>query len=150
MLELSVEHQAGIPRLMPPRSGHSSDVQEFGQGSRTHLAPLPTTYGVTYLVADRALSSEANRQQLAQTAMTWMTRVPAPVSEAQAAVAQVAPQALASLQEGSRAHELTSTYGGMAPRWVLIYSEPRQPHAQRTVDRPRRQQREAEVNALKQ
>ena len=36
MLELIVEHQAGIPLLMQPLSGNSSDVQEFGQVIRTH------------------------------------------------------------------------------------------------------------------
>jgi transposase len=149
MLELIVEHQAGIPLLMRPLSGNSSDVQECGQVLRTHLEQLHTTSGVTYIVADRALYSEANRQKLAQTAMKWITRVPATVSEAQAALAQVDPQALASLQEGYRDHALTSTYGGIAQRWVLIDAEPRQPHAQRTVDRQLRQQREADVKALK-
>jgi transposase len=149
MLELIVEHQAGIPLLMRPLSGNSSDVQEFGQVIRTHLDQLHTTYGVTYIVADSALYSEANLQKLAQTAMKWITRVPATVSEAQAALAQVDLQALASLQEGYRYHELTSTYGGIEQRWVLIYSEPRQPQAQRTVDRQLRQQSEADVKALK-
>lgn len=81
--------------------------------------------------------------------MKWITRVPATLSEAHAALAHVDPQALASLQEGYRDHELTSTDGGMAPRWVLISSEPRQLQAQRTIDRQRRQQRDADVQALK-
>ena len=149
MLELIVEHQAGIPLLMQPLSGNSSDVHEFGQVIRTHIEQLHTTYGVTYIVADSALYSEANLQKLAQTAMKWITRVPATLSEAQAALAQVDPQALASLQEGYRYHELTSTYGGIAQRWVLIYSEPRQLQAQRTIDRQRRQQSDADVKALK-
>jgi transposase len=149
MLELIVEHQAGIPILMQPLSGNSSDVQAFGQVIRAHIEQLHTTYGVTYIVADSALYSEANLQKLAQTAMKWITRVPATLSEAQAALAQVDPQALVSLQEGYRYHELTSTYGGIEQRWVLIYSEPRQPQAQRTVDRQLRQQSDAEVKALK-
>ena len=55
MLELIVEHQAGIPVLMKPLSGNSSDVQEFGQVVREPIAPLQTTYGITSLVADSAL-----------------------------------------------------------------------------------------------
>jgi transposase len=149
MWELSVEPQAGIPRLRQPLSGHSRDVHECGQVSRTHLEPWHTTYGVTYIVAESALDRAATLQKLAQTAMQWLTRVPATLRAAQAAVAQVDPQALASLQEGDRSHALTSTDGGMAPRWGLIYSEPRQPQAQRTVDRQRRQQRAADVQAVK-
>jgi transposase len=55
MLELLVEHQAGIPLLMQPLSGNSSDAQEFGQVIRNHIAHLHTTYGPTFLVADSAL-----------------------------------------------------------------------------------------------
>ena len=55
MLELLVEHQAGMPILMKPLSGNSSDGQEFGPLVKEHMAPLHTTYGTTYLVADRVL-----------------------------------------------------------------------------------------------
>jgi transposase len=55
MLELIVEHQAGIPVLRQPLSGNSSDVKEFGHIVKEHIAQLQTTYGTTYLVAERAL-----------------------------------------------------------------------------------------------
>src|SRR5712691_5251914 len=53
-----------------------------------------------------------------------MSRVPATLNEAPATLAQVDPQALAPRTEGYRYHECTSTYGEMAPRWVLISSSP--------------------------
>jgi transposase len=37
MLELIVQHQAGIPVLMKPLSGNSSDPQEFGQVIQAHI-----------------------------------------------------------------------------------------------------------------
>ena len=55
MLELIVEHQAGIPVLMKPLSGHSSDATDFGQTVSQHIKQLQTTYGTTDLVADSAL-----------------------------------------------------------------------------------------------
>src|SRR5918992_2947389 len=94
MLELMVEHQAGIPILMKPLSGNSSDAHSFGELVRTHIDQLRTTYGMTYLVADSALYSEDNLAKLSQTQMKWLTRVPATVSEAQAALAQVDPQTM--------------------------------------------------------
>jgi transposase len=149
MLELMVEHQAGIPLLMQPLSGNSSDTQGFGEAVRLHVQQLQTTYGLTYLVADSALYSEANLEKLAQTQMKWITRVPATLREAQAALAQADPQAMGSLKEGYRFHELTSTYGGVEQRWVLIYSKARQAQAQRTVDKQLRQQSDQEVKTLK-
>src|SRR5215467_13774697 len=38
MLDLIVEHQAGIPVLMKPLSGNSSDAQDFGQLIADHVA----------------------------------------------------------------------------------------------------------------
>jgi transposase len=149
MLELIVEHQAGIPLLMKPLSGNSSDAQEFGEIVRAHVDQLQTTYGMRYLVADSALYSQANLEKLAQTHVKWITRVPATVSEAQAALAQADWHTMASLQEGYRYRELTSTYGGIGQRWVLIYSEPRRAQAQRTVDKQLRTQGDKEVKAWK-
>jgi transposase len=82
--------------------------------------------------------------------MKWMTRVPATWREAQAALAPVDPPAMVALQEGYRAHELTSTDGGVELRWVLIDSKARQAQAQRTIDQQWRQQGDQELTALKQ
>jgi transposase len=84
-LDLLVEHQAGLPVWMNPLRGHSRDAPDFGQVVSTHVAPLQTTDGTTSLVAESALSSADNLQQLAHTRLTWMTRVPATVREAQEA-----------------------------------------------------------------
>jgi transposase len=148
MLELIVDPQAGIPVLMQPLSGNSSDPQAFGQAIHAHINQLRTTYGATSVVADGAFYSDANLDQLAQTAIKWITRVPATVSDAQVALAQADPSVMAPLQAGYRDRELTSRYGGVEQRWVLLYSEARQPQAQRTADRQLRQQTDTEVNAL--
>jgi transposase len=135
MLDLIVDHQAGIPLLMKPLSGNTSDTSDFGQVVSQHLQQLHLTYGTTYLVADSALYSEENLQKLAHTQSTWITRVPATLTAAQAALADVIPETMEPLLEGYRYHVLASTYGGVAQRWVLIYSDHRQPQAQRTVDK---------------
>src|SRR5262249_12209518 len=149
MLELIVEHQAGIPVLMQPLSGNSSDASTFGAVISTHIEQLQMTYGTTYLVADSALYSADNLQKLAQTRMKWITRVPATLREAQAALAHAAPQSMTSLDAHYRYHEMPSTYGGLEQRWVLIYSEPRQAQAQRAADKQLRTQSEQEVKAWK-
>jgi hypothetical protein len=92
MWERIVAPQAGSPRLRPPRRGNSRDGHACGQVRGAHLEPLPTTSGVTSIVADRARYRAANRQTRAQTARQWITRVPATVSAAQAALAHVAPR----------------------------------------------------------
>jgi transposase len=148
MLDLIVEHQAGIPLLMKPLSGNTSDASDFGQVVSSHIAQLHTAYGTTYLVADSALYSAENLQKLAHTGSLWITRVPATLTEAQAALAQADPTAMESLMEGYRYQVLTSTYGGIVQRWVLIYSEHRRPQARHTVDKQLLKQSTAEVKAF--
>jgi transposase len=148
MLDLIVEHQAGIPLLMKPLSGNSSDVQTFGQIVTEHIQQLHTTYGTTYLVADSALYSAENLQQLATTGSKWITRVPVTVTEAQDALAQADPETMEPLGEDYRYHMLASTYGGVAQRWMLCYSAQRRPQARRSVDKHWRKQSEAEAKAF--
>jgi transposase len=149
MVELIVEQQAGLPLRMTPLRGNSRDAQAFGEVVRTHGQQLQTPDGMTSLGADSALSRAANLQTLAPTHLKWITRVPATVSAAQAALAPVALPALAARTEGYRSQELTSTSGGIAPRWVLLSSAPRHPQAPRPVDTQWRQQSDKEVKALK-
>jgi transposase len=148
MLDLIVDHQAGMPVLMKPLTGQSSDAHAFGQIITDPMAQLQTPYGTTFLVADSALSSAANLHKLATTRLQWLTRVPATLREAQAVLAQADPQTMAPLTEGYRSHVVPSSYGGVAQRWMLIHSEPRQPPAQRTVAKQWRTQSADEVNAF--
>jgi transposase len=150
MLALLVAHQAGIPVLMTPLSGKSSDGQAFGHIVHEHIAPLQTTDGTTDLVADSALYRDDNRQKLAETHIKWITRVPATLSEAQAALAQANPHTLRPRSAGYRYQLLHSTDGGVAQRWALLYSEPRQPQAQRTADQPWRNQSDQDLKAFQQ
>jgi transposase len=148
MLDLVVEHHAGIPVLMKPLNGNSSDAPDFGHIITDHIAQLQITYGTTCLVADSALYSAENLQKLAETRTQWITRVPATLSEAQAVLAHAEPQTMTPLTEDYRYREVRSSYGGVEQRWVLIHSTPRQPQAQRTIDKQWLKRSEKEVKAF--
>ena len=150
MLDLMVEHQAGIPVLMKPLSGNSSDTTDFGQIVRDHLQQLHITYGTTYVVADSALYSADNLQTLADTGTKWITRVPATLTEAKAVLATATPETMLALQEGYRYDDVASSYGGVEQRWFVIYSEPRHSQAQRTVDKRWLKHSEQEAHAFQQ
>jgi transposase len=149
-LDLIVEHQGGIPLLMKPLSGHTSDARDFGHLVTEHIAPLQPPYGTTYLVADSALYSEENLHKLSQMGSSWSTRVPATWTEAQTVLAPATPEAMMPLMAGYRYRVLASTDGGVAQRWALISSEHRRPQAQRTVDKQLRTQSPDAVKAFQQ
>ena len=121
----------------------------FGQVISDHIAQFQTAYSPTYLVADSALYNAENLHKLANTSLKWITRVPATLTEAQEVLAQAQPETMASLSDGYRYAVVASPYGGVAQRWVLIYSEHRRAQAQRTVDKQWRTQSDQEVKAFK-
>jgi transposase len=149
-LELIVEHQAGLPVLRQPLSGHPSAGKTFGHVVKASVTQVQTSYGTTSLVAASALYHEDNLQKLSETTVKWITRVPATLGEAQAGLAHAAPSTMPLLTEGSRYHVVHSTYGGVAQRWLLLASEHRYAQAQRTVDKPLRKQRDQESKEFTQ
>jgi transposase len=104
MLALRGEHHAGIPVLMTPLSGTTRDARDVGPVVTAPMRQLQTTDGTTCLVADSARYRAENRQKLADTGVTWITRVPATVTEAQNALEQVPLDAMVPLKAGSRDH----------------------------------------------
>jgi transposase len=102
MLDLMVEHQAGMPVLMKPLSGNRSDVHDFGQLITDPMAQWQTTYGTTFLGADSALDRAEHLQKLAATRLQWIPRVPATLGEAHAGLARADPPTMAPLTEGYR------------------------------------------------
>ena len=149
MVDLIVEHQAGLPVLMQPLRGNSRDAHACGHVITDPRAPLQLTYGMTFLVADRALESAENLPKLAETNLQWIPRVPATWREAQTILAQAEPQTMAPLPEGYRYRVGPSSSGGIEPRWGRIHAAPRQPQAQHTVDKQGRMQSDQEVKACR-
>jgi transposase len=149
MLELMVEHQAGIPLWMKPLSGNSSDPVEFGRVVDEHLAQLCGDDLPRYVVADSALYSAENLGKLATSAMQWITRVPATLNEVQAHLANVDLATLAPLTDGYHYLEVSSSFGGVEQRWLVVHSEARQQRVQRTADQQLAKQSDAERKAFK-
>ena len=148
MLDVLVEHQAGLPRRRPPLRGQTSDALECRPVVTAPLAPRQTTDGTASRVADRARYNAAQLPPLAHTRRAWSTRVPAPVSDAQAALAEADPATMAPLMAGDGAPVRAATDAGVTPRGARIDSERRRPQALRTGATSRLQQRAAAVKAF--
>jgi hypothetical protein len=148
MRALRVAPPAGSPRRRHPRSGHTGEALDCRHGVTGHLAPLPLTSGTASLVAGRALDQAEHLQPLAHLPGPWRPRVPAPLREAQAALAAADPPTMAPRLEGERDHLRGATDGDLAQRGRRLSAEPRRPQAQRPVAQPRRRPRAAAVNAF--
>jgi transposase len=149
MLELIVEHQAGMPLLMQPLSGNSSDPVEFGQVVDEHIAQFCREDQPLYLVADSALYSAENLRKLDQGKVQWITRVPATLKEVQGHLAHPELEAMEALPDGDRYREVSSRFGAVEQRWCVVYSDARQKRLKATGVKQLARQSEQERKAFK-
>lgn len=136
VLDLMVEHQAGLPMLMEPLSGNSSDQGSFPELIDRHLSHLQRAHGFDYVVADSALYSADHIGDLEEAGTKFITRVPGTIEEARQAAQEADLKAMKSLADGYRATALHSEYGDVPQRWLLVWSEEAE---QRAVDQAAKQ-----------
>lgn len=84
VLEWMVENQAGIPLLIKPLSGNSSDATDFREIIAEQVKQRQEAHDIPYLVADSALYNRETLQELQAGNLTWITRVPHTLREANA------------------------------------------------------------------
>ena len=120
VLGLMVENQSGIPVLMKPLNGNSSDKTEFGVIIKEHITQLKENRGLEYLVADSALYTEANIQLL--DGAKWISRVPETIKEARQVIESADVKSMEIMDEHYRYKTLGSGYGGVPQRWLVVHS----------------------------
>jgi transposase len=162
---------------MKPLSGNSSDARDFRAVITEHVKQLQEAHDIPYLVADSALFNQESLQEMQQANIKWLTRVPATLTEAKAALAQVNPKEFTPLAGGYSYQALQSSvngssrgpvrartsggpsgpgrgpdrdYAGVPQRWLLSYSEAANARAQKQVPKQLSRQSEADVKALVQ
>jgi transposase len=144
VLTLIAENQAGIPTLMKPLSGNSSDAGDFRVVVKEHVKQLQEAHHIGYLVADSALYNEETLKAMQAAGIKWITRVPATLAEAKAVLASVDLTKMMPLAEGYSYQALSSEYAGVAQRWLLIYSKAAHEAAQTQVRKELQRQSEAD------
>lgn len=149
VLDLMVEHQAGLPLLMQPLSGNASDQGSFPDLIKAHLSHLQQAHGVDYVVADAALYSADHIQELAESATKFITRVPETLSEAKRLLAAAQRSSMAELSDGYWGLVRHSSYGEVPQRWLVVHSEAAQARAAKTTPKQMARKHEAEKKAFR-
>lgn len=122
ILNLVVENEAGIPLIMQPLSGNSSDKESFQNTIKEHIASLENATASSVLVADAALYSKTTLQLLQEQQRPFISRVPAQIKEAKALMGSAPTLEFIPIDDNYRYHEILSHYGGIPQRWILIQS----------------------------
>ncbi|MCA9926762.1 MAG: IS1634 family transposase [Anaerolineales bacterium] len=121
VVTLITSQKGGIPLWLEALDGNSSDKNSFGESVDAycrHLADGKTPW----FVLDSAAYTADNIANWG-TEKRWLMRVPETITEAQVALQSVPTQEMPRLANGYAIHTLTSQYGGVSQRWLVVYSE---------------------------
>lgn len=119
VVSLITTHSAAIPTWLESLSGNSSDKSSFPTTIRAYQQQLDLDQD-SYLVADSALYSRENIQQLST--IRWVTRVPLTISQAATLLIDSDEDAVKELAPGYWGREYSVNYGDVPQRWLVVFS----------------------------
>ena len=132
VVNLITGHRSQLPVWMEALSGNHSDKDSFPQTIRAFCRQLKAGERC-FLVVDSALYGAENLQRLGE--IRWLTRVPETLAEAKRLLAKTDVDQMTELSDGYAYLELPSDYGGIAQRWLVVYSPVAAQRAEKTLQR---------------
>ena len=120
VLQLICAHKSSIPLWIEALSGNSSDKKSF-RATVQQFQKQFDRESMPYIVMDSAFYTKENLRTSGE--FCWVTRVPETLKEVGEHYRQVEIERMAALAEGYRYRPVTSMYGGIEQRWLIIRSE---------------------------
>lgn len=121
VVSLICSYRSLIPVWLETLSGNSVDKTTFPKTIESYIKHLKDSEA-PYFIADSALYSKGNLKVLSK--VYWLSRVPETIKEAQDFLQSIEPVEMeVSAQKGYFYKEVSSDYGGVCQRWLVIYSE---------------------------
>ena len=111
-----------LPVFLEVLSGNSSDKKSFAESIKAFRKQFKKK-GLPYFIADSALYSKDNLTELSD--IKWVTRVPETISLAKETIQNIAITDLTQSQDspGYSYKEITTAYGDIRQRWLIVFSE---------------------------
>ena len=129
VVSLMCAYRSSIPVWIEVLSGNSSDKVSFRRSIAEYRNQFQAKR-LPYFVADSALYSEENLRQLQ--GVKWVTRVPETLKEAKQRISALQIDSMSEVGDGYRVSAVTSSYAGVAQRWILVFSEQAQQREMKT------------------
>ena len=132
VVNLITGHGSLLPVWMEALSGNSSDKESFPESIHGFCRQLKIEESC-YFVVDSALYTAGNLESLGD--IRWLTRVPETLTAAKGLVANTDAEQMTALEDGYAYLERPSDYGGIAQRWLLVYSPIAAQREEKTLQR---------------
>tara|TARA_R110000772_G_scaffold228799_2_gene339512 strand:- start:15225 stop:16832 length:1608 start_codon:yes stop_codon:yes gene_type:complete len=135
VLNLITENKAGIPVYMKAASGNINDNEGFKNIVKHHISSLKAAQDSQYFIADAALYTAETIQSLNKQKQFFISRAPQKLKQVKQAIAVQDTLDFKLLDNGYRGAWLTSDYGEVKQRWLLIESEQAKKREHHTLDK---------------
>jgi transposase len=121
VVNLVTSYRSAIPLWLEVLSGNSNDKRSFVATIDAYMRQMAEADD-TFWVVDSALYSAENLRALGE--RKWVSRVPQTIGLAQQWVTVLAPEEMRPLDPpGYRGQLVEVTYGDVAQRWLVVYSQ---------------------------
>ena len=149
VLNLITLHKSRIPIWVEALDGNTSDKTSFPWTIETFLSQIGETKAPMLFVADSVLYTKETIRRLSEKTL-WVTRVPETVGLIRSLLSDMPLEGFTSGGEGLpgiRYCEVSTTYGGVPQRWVVVFSQSARDREKKTLDRAiRRESRSLEYS----
>ena len=132
VVNLITGHRSALPVWMEALSGNASDKKSFPKTLRAFCQQMKEAKDVVFVI-DSAVYTADNLPNLQD--IRWLTRVPETIAEAKQLIAETAPEEMVALTDGYAYREVSSAYGGVEQRWLVVYSPSAAEREAKTLER---------------
>lgn len=123
VVSLICSYQSTIPLWLEALSGNNSDKTSFPKTIKAYVEQLQGKEK-PYFIADSALYCATNLRLMELSNVFWISRVPETVADVVKCYARWEEDKMqASNQPGYYFQEISSEYGGVSQRWLVVFSE---------------------------
>ena len=150
VLNLIVEHQAGIPIWVQPANGNQIDTQAFAKITKEHIASMKNAFDTQIkVISDAAAFTSKTMQEFKKNNMLFISRVPAKLKQAKEILQNYNEKEFITLDDTNyQAITYTVEYEEMQQHWVLYKSTHAESREDKTIEKEYQKKQDQESKLL--
>ena len=150
VLNLIVEHQAGIPIWIQPANGNQIDTQAFAKITKEHIASMKNAFDTQIkVISDAAAFTSKTMQEFKKNNMLFISRVPAKLKQAKEILQNYNEKEFITLDDTNyQAITYTVEYEEMQQHWVLYKSTHAESREDKTIEKEYQKKQDQESKLL--
>ena len=149
VLNLIVEHKAGIPIWMKAGNGNQSDTKEFAKIVKEHINSLKNANETTTkIISDAALFTSKGIKEIKENNLLFISRVPSKLKQAKEILQNHNSNEFIKLDENYHAISYVIEYEGMKQKWILYKSSYAKSREDKTIQKEYQKKQKQETKLL--